>query len=1295
MKLSTNYNEPIFCSNINIPMPKVYFWRDLVGHDAKFLPYKAKIQQLLAGSYAGLSLEKLKIPSRTPIYSVRINKENRLLFTTYEGKLCLLDIVLNHDYHKSSFLRTRGFLNAFLDKHHEALDRAATPPWALTEREEDDFVTVKCVSGLSISSDALELAALDYYQRRLIEFSAIQNEVLSVRLPLVVSGPAGSGKSCTAVSILSNHVQRYIDEDEAFPIVYMSRSRHLVADIRRIWQEKNPMGLREGAVFFKTYDELLDEQIPEGFRRADPEIFSTWYKDYLAHSKKLSKTAKALGCVPIESTKELWREFRIISGGYSKDEYLALGEGQSGVSDKGQRELIYKSYYAYLDYLSSQHLIESELHSLKARPYKLVVVDEAQDLSYGQLLGLSRLAGHNSVFLLGEHQILFDGLSRQAYLQRLFHQQGISLNLRQLQATYRSSPAVLAVANALIQAKYRATGGAVDKGEVAELEASEKALARENQALWFDPRNKKELARIKEHARCGQIAVVAWSSESMREAQEVLGTPLVFTPAEIKGLEYPTVVVWQPLSGSECDDACEKLRGLPIAASSSAGHLPKKGHGNTASLPYFNELITAVTRAQHTLIVVQSLNNHARRPLIEVLSTAIPSLYHALNSKSPGSRTITPSSSSPSDEGIIGFAATSTGELSSKDYWESEAAKLVTQGLERQAEAIFLENLGKTKVEYEAFAEIFRPELSVKPVAYASTASALSVVESALKSEKSRHQETKGLVPTKSSAESAFSATGGAAKTPAKSKSLMSIEAMKDIEEKEKKLKDIEKTLTSAKKSILLKIHIQENVDCLSDQYVAKWMKSSLGIYDPERAEKTLFHWFFSTPSGVLLFCKICSGKYAKILENINPEAWGQGTGEGILGDGSALDFLCSTVDGLPVLKYLVINYQWIVEKIPAKAWANCTRDRVSPLCSLMATDLGIESLLVLMWNYPKTMAEIPAKAWTAAPDRGRYINVSPLHWLFTSSNADSNLIFDLIMSKHPHIPSSFWILERLPEVYQLSAFSPLFILAGKPQGREKLNVLLRKFPNIIRSIPTSAWSEAGPITSRLPNTSPIYWLTASSDSVEILRYFIEHFSDVIDKIPSSTWALATPESAELDPNASPLFWLTIDEENRKTFKLMIKHCPRVIAGIPSEAWALPALDTTDHPNVSPLIMLAQCLSGRSIIKELLETQPDVICNIPPAAWEWLPPHAGIANAIYFLISSRDGIEIIQLLKTKLSDDHPLKKMIISNETIIPGKPSIFAGSGHSINFFPQVDASASSARFMPLLTPVPEDGPR
>jgi len=65
----------------------IYYWRNALGDYAKFSPYQEKINQLLRGEHERLSLEKLQGTTNPPLYSIRLNKKARLLFTTYKGSI--------------------------------------------------------------------------------------------------------------------------------------------------------------------------------------------------------------------------------------------------------------------------------------------------------------------------------------------------------------------------------------------------------------------------------------------------------------------------------------------------------------------------------------------------------------------------------------------------------------------------------------------------------------------------------------------------------------------------------------------------------------------------------------------------------------------------------------------------------------------------------------------------------------------------------------------------------------------------------------------------------------------------------------------------------------------------------------------------------------------------------------------------------------------------------------------------------------------------------------------------------
>ena len=74
----------------------------------------------------------------------------------------------------------------------------------------------------------------------------------------MVYGPAGCGKSSAALSLFAQYVREHQGDAEAFPIVYVSRSKPLVETMQRIWLEMNPEGVAADAVVFKTYDDLAN-----------------------------------------------------------------------------------------------------------------------------------------------------------------------------------------------------------------------------------------------------------------------------------------------------------------------------------------------------------------------------------------------------------------------------------------------------------------------------------------------------------------------------------------------------------------------------------------------------------------------------------------------------------------------------------------------------------------------------------------------------------------------------------------------------------------------------------------------------------------------------------------------------------------------------------------------------------------------------------------------------------------------------------------------------------------------------
>jgi len=896
-------------------MRKVFFWQDIAGDNKKFEPYRDQINRLISGEYKALSLEKLKYLSPTPIYSIRINREARILFTTFHGKICLLDVVLNHDYHKSKFLKKPGILNAFLGKRSS---EEKSLPMRLKGNAAEDFEAYDRIEGIEVAAAGdIKNVALHNYQNQMVEFSEVQDNVLRSSLPLAISGPAGSGKSCVAMSMLINYVRENAGKEGAFPIVYATQSEKLVALMQAMWRENLAEELPPEAIIkFTTIKELYNEQIEEGWTLATSDIFSSWYNDYLYKIKSISKAGSKPSPILTQEKDDVWREFRIISGVSSKEEYLRLGEGQSTVTHE-LREVIFECNKAYIAHLEHNKLIEHELAILKPSDYKLAIIDEAQDLSYIQLKGLNSFANGQIVYMLGEHQILFDGLSRLAYLQQCFYRSPRPLSLIQLNGTYRSAQAILNVAMTMVKFKYGATGGATDKGEIIELRATGDMAGVEGRTLWLNPENKAELFSLNAEAISGKLAVIRWSEKGAKEARTAIGTPLVFLPAEVKGQEFDTAVLWDPFASAECFKACEKLKAHASGASAAGGkgHRAKKGESDTSFLPYFNELITAITRARKKLVIVHLGDYHKIEPLLEELYKVFPSLNDILCPKKASATMV----AKP-----FGFAAEETLVPAAVDevHWEEMALRQLILGNEKQAREIFKSTLKRPDADYEAFA--------IKHRLITSSGKDLKV--------------------------------SAAASMPAKEKllSLDEIQRRETIRGKGK--------LHHADKFTFLKSHLELDPSCITNHYVRAWLKDSLNVNDPSfPLEKTLLYWLVTTDAGISVLRLIVYNAAANsdLLNIIPPKAWVNKANIGEKSENQVLlHLLVSSDSGCEILHLLLTKHPKFIDKIPDDAWITAPttgeKANISALLELQVSVSGRKVLELLLAKKPKYKSLLP-----------------------------------------------------------------------------------------------------------------------------------------------------------------------------------------------------------------------------------------------------------------------------------------------------------------------------------------------
>ena len=429
----------------------------------------------------------------------------------------------------------------------------------------------------------------------MIQLTPRQQMAVEFSLPCVVSGAAGTGKSCVALSLLIEMLNRTQEEG---PLLYVSKSRELVNFMRQSWKDLPASQDAGRRVRFMTYNELFRSE-QEGLSEealVGEEAFISWYTRYATEQNKKAKATRKK--LITKNASEVYQEFRIASG-YDKEEYLKLGAKQSTFKEASEREWLYALYAQYQSVLKEAQQINPELYRFEPKThYSLVVSDESQDLTHGQLAQLHQYAKGSVIFCMDTHQSLQGSLSVRPFL---FDQLKIPERHHvELTVSHRCPMRVVGVANKIVTLKHRAIGGLSDKRESVGIErsASEHDLGHvfliEPQHVLDNPWLKTQISK----PYCAVITSEAHLEEARRYFSDSL---LVLTPSQSKGLQYSIVIAWKLFPPAFMKQLIQDYKGLD--ASGKPVHRPKNGLGEAHLGPELNQIYTSYTRSEQILII--------------------------------------------------------------------------------------------------------------------------------------------------------------------------------------------------------------------------------------------------------------------------------------------------------------------------------------------------------------------------------------------------------------------------------------------------------------------------------------------------------------------------------------------------------------------------------------------------------------------------------------------------------------------------------------------------------------------
>jgi len=555
--------------------------------------YRKVSEAIARGDFRAAQVKKLVNLSHGKFYRARLDDADRLLFALvrHGDEVCalMLEVIANHDYDKSRFLR-----GAAIDESRVADIDAAT---AIGEAEPLRY----------LHPERTTIHLLD----KPISFDDAQEAIYRQPAPLIVVGSAGSGKTALTLEKLKHA------EGE---VLYVTHSSYLAQSARDLYYANGFEHAGQEAVFL-AYREFVESiRVPAG-REATWRDFAGWFG-------RMRQTFRDF------DGHQVFEEIRGVlaagAGGIlSRDEYRALGVRQS-IFAAEQRDRLYELFEKYRAWLVEArlydlNLVAQEWLSLAAPRYDFVVIDEVQDITTVQLalvLRTLKKAGH---FLLcgDSNQIVHPNFFSWSQVRSLFWKDpkiAERQQLRVLSANFRNGLEATRVANQLLKIKHRRFGS-IDRESNFLVQAvggdtGQVALIADRDAT------KRELdQKIRQST---QFAVLVMRDEDKIEARRHFATPLLFSIHEAKGLEYENIVLYRFISDhrAEFGEIVDGVAAADLEVETLAYRRAKDKSDKSLEVYKFfvNALYVALTRAIRNVYVIESDSGH---PLVGLLGLSV------------------------------------------------------------------------------------------------------------------------------------------------------------------------------------------------------------------------------------------------------------------------------------------------------------------------------------------------------------------------------------------------------------------------------------------------------------------------------------------------------------------------------------------------------------------------------------------------------------------------------------------------------------------------------------------------
>ncbi|MFC3908242.1 ankyrin repeat domain-containing protein [Legionella dresdenensis] len=498
----------------------------------EILTHQELIQGILSNELRYPQVKPLKGANyqEKPVFRAKINRKQRLIYTwlKHEGKNKLLILAVNnHNYN-----RLKRQLASLGEPKHQELEIPETQ-------------TLPANNPPPAPEQPLEFVPAIPYRGSTLILDSGQQKACELSKPIVFLGPPGAGKTSILFSVMQQmlNAKPVIDnekQNEVLPCLFLSPSDPLVNNHQAMYQAE--WSIEEApaiSAVFSTWQRLLQNNYPD-CRMLNSADFAEWLK-----SQKVDEPANTVHY-----------EFSLIAA-LGPDKYCELGQRQCHYSAKDpshgndnavKQKLFIGLLAKWQVHLLANGFLDPMVSALpqKAPCYSSIYLDETQNLPPIAVRELVRLTRDRQVVAaLDSDQALFSSPYMHNCLKEILYDINHPYTEHSLLTDWRSRPEVTAVGNHLLDVKYEMDTGSGKRRPYRKIQSALPEGGQVNQI------HNTHLPAIKPYGQYAGTVVIVFEECSQKEREhikDVLGCSNILTPAQAIGLDFDTVILWNPFS---------------------------------------------------------------------------------------------------------------------------------------------------------------------------------------------------------------------------------------------------------------------------------------------------------------------------------------------------------------------------------------------------------------------------------------------------------------------------------------------------------------------------------------------------------------------------------------------------------------------------------------------------------------------------------------------------------------------------------------------------------------------------